>query len=29
MKDYTDKAQRDMDAIQATVHAAVAAANQH
>jgi hypothetical protein len=28
MKDYTDKAQRDIDAIQTTVHAAVAAANQ-
>jgi len=28
MKDYTDKAQRDIDVIQATVHAAVAAANQ-
>jgi hypothetical protein len=28
MKDYTDKAQRDIEVIQATVHAAVAAANQ-
>ena len=28
MKDYTDRAQRDIDAIQAIVHAAVATANQ-
>jgi hypothetical protein len=27
MKDYTDKAQRDIDVIQAAVHTAVAAAN--